>query len=80
MSKIKNSTAVKYILSKEVQVSIEDLTDTEILKLNKSGLQITAKKLRLLLLDCRSKHMELEKMLSSTEALKLYIQKIETIK
>ncbi len=79
MSKIPTSTTVKYILSQEVQVSVEELTDTEILKLTKPELQIATKQMRFLLLGYREKYAELEKMISDPEVLRIHLANLTKI-
>ncbi len=76
--KIPTATTVQYVIAKEVQVSVEDLTDPEILKLNKPELQIALKAMRQLLLDCRSRYLELDKIINNKEVLKMYLEKLES--
>ncbi len=76
--KIPTATTVQYVLHSKVQVSVEDLTDPEILKLNKEQLQIALKATRQLLLDCRSKYLELEKIINNKEVLRRYLEKLES--
>ncbi len=66
---------VKYFLCKEVDLSIEELTDTEIMKLNKSQLQIALKEMRLLHLRESATAEELSTLISSDEALIKLLEK-----
>ena len=67
--KIPTSHTVKYIISKEVQVSVEDLSDDVIMKLVKPELQIALKATRKMLLQCRNHDKEISSLIGSYDAM-----------
>lgn len=75
MKQIKNSDTVKYIISQEVPVSIEDLTDDVILKLKKTELQIALKAMKKLYIRESSAGDELRSLIIDYDSMAVLLGK-----
>ena len=71
---IPNRDNVKYVVATEVAVSVEELTDEQIMKLNKPELQIGLKAVRKLVLNCRKEYVSLSRDVKNLDAMAMLLQ------
>ena len=73
--KIASSSTIKYIIASEIRISVQDLTEDEILKLNKPELQIALKEMRRLLLTERDRTSDLSSLIGNYDSMAELLEK-----
>ena len=74
MKKIPKQETVRLVVALEVDKSVDELTDREVMKLTKDQLQIGMKAMRRLIIDCRKSHGELSSMVKDYDGMVLLLE------